>query len=61
MDENTNKKKNILMYIMFIAIISVLVVAIIYQFVCIKQLQAQLSDQEGAAIIQVVNKTINIL
>ena len=49
------------MYIMFIVIIAILLVGIIYQFVCIKSLQAQLDNGTSANILAYIkNAHINI-
>ena len=60
-NNNQNNRKNILMYIMFIVIIAILLVGIIYQFVCIKSLQAQLDNGTSANILAYIkNAHINI-
>lgn len=59
-NNQNNKRKNILIYIMFIAIIAVLLAAIIYQFVCIKTLQHQLDNGSAANILAVAKNVINI-
>lgn len=46
-----NNRKNILIYIMFALIIAILLAGIVYQFICIKSLQAQL---DGASCFKIV-------
>jgi len=55
MDKDPNRRKNILIFIMFIAIIAILVAGIIYQFVSIKQLQWQLNNQNSASLLSILN------
>jgi len=55
MDKDPNRRKNILIFIMFIAIIAILVAGIIYQFVTIKQLQWQLNNQNSASLLSILN------
>ena len=56
MQNNQNNKKNILIYIMFALIIAILLAGIVYQFICIKTLQAQLDGMTGANILVNINK-----
>ena len=51
-------KQSKLLFIAIIAIIAILVVGIIYQFICIKTLEAQLRDAQNASNFQIVQKGI---
>lgn len=51
-------KQSKLLFIAIIAIIAILVVGIIYQFICIKTLEAQLRDAQNASNFQIVQEGI---
>ena len=48
-----NRKKNYLIFALLIAIIAVLLVGVIYQFVCIKKMENQLAEQNTSSIVLV--------
>ncbi len=52
--ENKNNKKTKLILSMIIAIIVVLLIGIIYQFVCIKRLEKQIEDLNSASHFEYV-------
>lgn len=62
MDEKNNKKKSQLIFITVIAIIALLLVGVIYQFVCIKKMERQIDDLQSQLSISSTssegNKTI---
>ena len=53
-----SEKQSKLLFIAIIAIIAILVVGIIYQFICIKTLEAQLRDAQNASSFQIVQEGI---
>ena len=48
-----NSKKNYLIFALLIAIIAVLLVGVIYQFVCIKNMERQLEEKNTSSIVLV--------
>lgn len=46
-----DNKRNYLIYGLLLAIIAVLLVGVIYQFVCIKKMQNQLEKQNSSAVV----------
>ncbi len=59
--EDKNNRKTKLILGMIIAIIIILLVGIVYQFVCIKRLQSQIDQLTNAQILETSDKytTIN--
>ena len=51
-------KQSKLLFIAIIAIIAILAIGIIYEFVCIKTLEAQLRDAQNASNFQIVQEGI---
>ena len=56
---DNNKRKSKLIMVMLIAIISVLFVGIIYQFILIKKLQKQVENNPSASVCVVENESTN--
>ena len=55
-EKTGGSKKNYLIFGLMLAIIAVLLVGVIYQFVCIKKLEGQLARQNTSAAVFVDNK-----
>ncbi len=56
---DNNKKSKLLMYIV-IATIALLLVGVIYQFVCIKQLEHRVNNLEASVQIELRQYNINL-